>query len=281
MIIKVFKQLLFGFIGIIINDNINFYIKALLLYDYVNLILFTAGLSIFFREQLNKEKSFYIKSFKYKIHFKNICSFLFLFTEIFCKAEYGVKTNVKRYVDLGSNIGLSILWYYHFNPKISVLGFEPDKDSIFFLNKNLRENHMSDYKIHSIALSDKRSKAKFYKLEDIIQNLDSGLYLNQKIKHTVTQVQTDKLSVYIKNIPISLMKIDIEGSEYSVFRELISANCLSKVDEIVFESHHLNQKQIEEYEETIFSLKKLGYIISLNSSKVTKINHWYNKKIKI
>lgn len=277
--IKSLKLLFSGFIGILVNSQFKLWMKISLLNDFIRLILYTLLLTIFARKLIDSEKSFNIKSFKYKIYFKNIYSFLFLFIEIFCKAEYKVGGKVKTYMDLGSNIGLSILWCYHFNSNMSIVAFEPDEENLLYLRKNLEENVISKYKIYDIALADKVSKTKFYRINDKVQNLDSGLHLNQKIKHTVILVKTDKLSNYVHGKRISLIKMDIEGSEYLVLKDLIVSKCLLNIDEIIFESHHFDQKEIGIYTNLVASLKKYGLFSSIKTSKVTELNYWFNNHI--
>lgn len=276
--IKVLRLICYGFVGIITNSKLNLSIRAWLILDLCRVIGLTIYISLFARDSQKKEKAFYIKAFNYKIFYKNIYTLLYLFNEIFCIGEYKIRTQITTYVDLGSNIGLSILWNHYFNPKMSILAFEPDEDSLQFLEKNLKTNNITNYKIYKVALTNKTSKAKFYRIDDIVQSLDNGLKLNHNLKHSTVVVQTDKLSRYIKDKHISLMKIDIEGSEYEVFDDLFSSGKLSNIEEIIFEGHFFNSKQLMVYQKTISKLRKYGSVNSLNSSGVTSINYWINKK---
>lgn len=274
--IKAIRLLFLGFIGIVINHRLSLYLRAWLIWDLCHLIFFVSYLSLFERYSLDKEKTFYIRSFNYKIFYKNVYALLFLFNEIFCIGEYKVKTSIVTYVDLGSNIGLSILWYHYFNPKMSIMAFEPDGNSLQFLKKNLESNNVSKCKIYEVALTNKVSEAKFYRFDDMIQSLDNGLKLNHKLKYSTIMVQTDKLSRYIKNRHISLIKIDIEGSEYEVFDDLFSTGYLLNIEEIIFESHYFNSKQFRIYKKIISNLREYGSVDPFNNSKASSINYWIN-----
>lgn len=106
--------------------------RILLVIDFFHLIFYAFYLTRYNKASLKKEKPFYIRAFGFKVYFKTIHSFLYLFNEIFCLEEYKVRTSIKTYVDLGANIGLSILWYYYFNPKMSIMAFEPDEKHCLF-----------------------------------------------------------------------------------------------------------------------------------------------------
>jgi FkbM family methyltransferase len=267
-----------GLIGITVNRKLSIAKKGALYIDYLRIILL-AFKAIFDPHLTNPsvKKLFYINSFKLKIIYPNIYSFLFMFNEIFCEGEYPIIKNIKNYIDLGANIGLSTLWYYLYNPNMTAYLFEPDQINAYFLKINLENNFPKKYFLIQKAVSNTNGIKKFYRILDNIQNLDSGLKLNQRLPYEVFRVKTIKLSNFIKNIKnISLLKLDIEGEEYSVLKDLKESNSLHKIKAIVFESHFFNKLEVKKLQIILKWMKNLGELNSHPTSKYTSMNYWKN-----
>lgn len=273
MIKKILSNILLGLRGILFNTYISPKQKTLLYIDYIKFIILLTLVTIF------KIKITCVKiwSFKYTIYIQNYVTFFYIFNEIFCKSVY-TPTNIKTYYDLGSNIGLTILWYKFFNPNLIVYAFEPDKYNYRLLTKNIKSNKISKVKTYNTALSNKKGKALFYTIHDNIQNLDSALTLNQKYPYEKYTVDTDLLSSYIHS-RVDLVKMDIEGGEYQVFHDLFKTNTILYIKEIIFEMHHFDKSQRDNSIKIINKLKKIGKISSLENSKVTTIYHFSSKEL--
>ena len=127
------------------------------------------------------------------------------------------------------------------------------------------------------ATSKKAGTSQFYRILDRIQNLDSGLSLNQKLPYEKFMVQTVKLSKLLKKLrKVSLIKIDIEGGEYDVFEDLTDTKIISIVERIIFESHVFNNPQRKKCVETLAKLRSIGKVSSKYSSPFTSMNIWTN-----
>ncbi|HEX7041975.1 MAG TPA: FkbM family methyltransferase, partial [Patescibacteria group bacterium] len=212
------------------------------------------------------------------IFYPNIYSFFFLFNEIFCKAEYPSIKMLNNYIDLGANIGMSIIWYNLFNPSAKIYAYEPDPICYKYLKKTLKINHIANVSIFKKAVSNRTGKVKFFRILDNIQQLDSGLTLNQSLPHKVYVIKTQKLSTLLKKIKkIDLIKMDIEGAEYKVFQDLFSTNSISKVTTIIFEAHIFNKTEENQYKSILKKLQKLGLVTSHKNSIYSTINFWTKK----
>lgn len=272
MIQKIVSNIALGFKGILTNKHLKKNQKFFLLIDYFKLIgqLF---LVYFFGKKISVIK---INSFKYTIYFENYITFFYIFNEIFCKEVYNPFL-IKNYYDLGANIGLSVLWYKFFNPSLDIHSFEPNPKIYKYLIKNIKRNHLTNVFTYSVALSDKKGTSKFYAIKDNIQCLDSGLVLNQKLPYKSFDVKTEKLSGYI-NKKIDLLKIDIEGGEYKVFKDLFATKKIKYIKKIIFEAHFFNQQEKEILKKLIIKLQKIGYIKQLENSSYTKVYSFYSNK---
>lgn len=270
-ILKSFSYINKGIIGIAKNQNLSFTRKVKLYSDYCRL-LFLAFRSLFAPRLSDPkiDKVFYSKAFNYQVHYPTFQSFFFTFNEIFCIGCYPAISNLKTYVDLGSNIGLTILWYHFFNPKITIYAFEPDLSVFKFLKKNIKKANIKNCFLYNIAISNKVQRTRFYTILDPIQNLDSGLSLNMPLPFKTSSVSTKKLSTIIKKIgKVSLIKMDIEGEEYKVFKEIFSTKAINNVEKIFFEGHYFNKIKSKPYFTLLNSLRKIGKVESYDNSEGT------------
>jgi len=175
-------------------------------------------------------------------------------------------------------MGMTILWYKYYNPNLKVLAFEPNAKAHSFLSKNIKVNKLKNITLYPIALSNKKGTATFYEIDDDIQNLDSGLTLNQDLPHRSFKVKIDLLSKYITE-SVDLLKMDIEGGEYVVFEDLFKNKKIKYFNNIIFEAHFFNKEQKKLLRAIIVKLKKTGRIERLDNSALTSI-YTYKKRIR-
>ena len=70
---------------------------------------------------------------------------------IFIREDYLIDINNKNVLDLGSNIGLSALYFLSRNKNNEIICFEPDPNNKYFLSKNL-ENFKARSQIYFSAI---------------------------------------------------------------------------------------------------------------------------------
>lgn len=268
---KSFYYIISGCFGIIKNPAFNVSIKLIFLCDYF-ILLIKLFLTYFFKK---KYTSVYIKAFRLKITFPSYYTFFYIFNEIFCIGVYPKEKDVITYFDIGANIGISILWYRLFNPNMKIVAFEPDVNNLYYLKQNLKLNHIENVTIYPVCLANKVGEADFYLVDDPIQNLNSGLVLNRKfLPYSIKKVKVDKLSKYITKDKISLIKMDVEGAEYDIFKDLISSNKIRLINKIIFEAHYYNKQQIIGYKKYSKKLQSIGKLTSFKNSEFTTANYF-------
>ena len=272
MIVKTLVNVYQGIKGILISKYLSPQLKGRLLVDYFRLTLILAKI-FFLKAKINQVT---IKSFNYKINFDNFITFFYLFNEIFCKGVY-IPLQINTLYDVGANIGLVTLWYKFFNPHLKVLAFEPVKENYEYLLKNLKDNHINNVRTYKMALSDKKGTADFFVISDDIQSLDSGLVLNQNLPHYVFKTKVAKLSDFIKNGQAKLVKIDVEGAEINIFRDLFKSGKIKLVKNIIFESHFFNEKQKREMTKVFVKLRQKGTLATITNSRFTNISYYQKK----
>ncbi len=268
-IIKASREVLLGFVGIVLQKNLPLKTKVVLIYDNMHCMVL-----LFLSKRTGSSIStFRISAFDYTVHFSNFSAFYFVFNEIFCKAIYSKNLTSQLVFDCGANIGMFILWVRYFNKRCKIVAFEPSQHTFELLRRNIEVNGIMNCEINKIALSRAHGTKDFYTINDEIQVLNSGLYLDQDLPHSKEVVNTDVLSNYVQGQTIDFLKLDIEGSEYDVIEDISNTGALSHIKEMIVEVH-FPSKHEEKYSKMLKSLQSSGKIsIYRNSGNTEVINY--------
>ena len=186
---------------------------------------------------LNKKLTF----LDYKINYTDYKTCVGLINEIFfdCVYEFQCSTKAPLIVDAGANIGISALYFKQLFPSSRVICFEPDPKTYELLKANCRRNKLTNVDLHQVALSSQTGEAPFY--SDASANNYVGMSLNKRLQgkgyplKTAT-IQTEKLSSFIIE-KTDLLKLDIEGSELLVLKDLAATRKITLIERIIIEYH--------------------------------------------
>ncbi len=171
-------------------------------------------------------------------------SFLNLFTEIVIRREYYFVFDSPSplILDCGSNIGMSLLYFKTMWPDCRIVAFEPDELSFQALQQNAAANHWNHVEMHNAALCGEEGEIDFF--SDPSQ---PGSLVMSTFQHRVSgasnkltacrKVQALRLSSFVSG-PVDLLKMDIEGAELAVLKELAQSGKLPQIKQIVLEYHH-------------------------------------------
>lgn len=149
------------------------------------------------------------------------------------------------YIDLGANVGDTIVNYAKTNPEALIYGFEP--------NPKLAESLRGRFGESSVLIVEKAAwildgVRKFYLGNDLSSTLIDGKrsmpdYPEFEISYDEhVLVETIDLSRWIletftNNVKIT-MKIDIEGAEYKLLQRLLDTDAIDLIQTIYCEFHH-------------------------------------------
>jgi len=189
-----------------------------------------------FGRQHNPSRPVYILGLK--LYTFDLGLLLFLMNEIFLRRQYAFEPTGETplIIDCGSNIGISILFFKMLLPRSKIIGFEPDKETFELLSRNITENGLSDVCLHNMAVSSTTGHVTFYSNSRSRGSLLMSL-VKERIAGDARQVPCATLSSFVQE-PIDLLKVDIEGAEMDVMRELTASGALKHVNAMLMEFHH-------------------------------------------
>jgi len=182
----------------------------------------------------------------FRVCYRNEKEFNIIFLEIFVLNDYKFTTRNKRpfIIDCGSHIGLSILYFKQIYPEAEILGFEPNPENFEILKRNIEINKLKNVTLVNAALSNKDGVAVLHSGINKNDSLTWGDTISTSMTGANNErfsVNTLRLSKFI-NKQVDLLKIDIEGMESVVLKEIESK--LPLVRQIIME-HHVPRKSDE------------------------------------
>ncbi len=210
---------------------------------------------------------------KYTLLYPNRKEYHILKREIWNQEIYSFDTNrnCPNIIDIGSHIGISILYFKDIYPNSKILGFEPNPISFEILKENIFNNGLDDVSIINKAVSSNNSSKDLYidnsnnnweSNSSLLKNSWNGLENTKKIR-----AQCTRLDKYTKSLDvIDMLKIDTEGNEFDILNS--HKSILNKTENISVEYHPFKGNKIEK----ILSLLKpiFNIEIYLEGEKIKK-----------
>ncbi len=141
------------------------------------------------------------------------------FVEIFVNEEYknDLTINPKVIFDLGSNSGISALYFKLSYPEAKIFCFEPNSLVFNRLLKNTKQ-YSDDIICQNVAVADFDGLKKFYICK---KNSLSSSFSKRESEGEYSEVMVKSIPSLLKELKIDkvdLMKFDIEGAEFKMFK---------------------------------------------------------------
>ena len=129
--------------------------------------------------------------------------------------------------DGGACIGMAALWFRQRHPAALVTCFEPDPMVAGVLRRNLSANGCSDVAVEQIALGETDGTVSFAH-----EGADAG-----RVSAAGAQaVPMRRLSPFVPAV-VDFLKLNIEGQELGVIRELAASGALARIRNVTIEYH--------------------------------------------
>lgn len=166
-------------------------------------------------------------------HYK---SFRYGFYEIFIDGEYFIqKTDQEiNIIDCGCHIGLSILYFKDRAPNAYIQAYEADPENFKSSQKNIESFNLSNVQVFNQAVWINDGGISFSNLGGHSGKVDMSTHQALEQKSTIN-IPSMRLRDALKNKPIDILKIDIEGAEREVMEDI--KNNLQDVKLIFIEIH--------------------------------------------
>lgn len=159
---------------------------------------------------------------------------LLTLNEIFFREDYAADGNERVIVDIGSNIGLSALYFLTRNKNATCYLFEPDPRNVERLRGNLSA-FTERYILKAAAVADRSGRLEFGL--DVISGRYGGLGVETGHSMPVDCVHINEalIDALAQHGRVDLLKIDTEGSELKTI-QAIDARLLPKIGKIYCEA---------------------------------------------
>ncbi len=222
----------------LLKRALSFVIRKLIPNEFLNKLFPKKFPKHIFNNFINVEDVIGKKPFKLFLRYDS-----FMESVIFYKGLYGewekeslkiwaeLSKSAKTIIDIGANTGIFSLLAYNNNPDSTIIAIEPVPINFEILKKNIRKNK---FKIiaENIALSDKDGSAKMFMLKDRLNYMtsvnDDRYAIHPEIKGNaevieieVPTAQFTSISTKNKLQKIDLIKIDVEGHEIPVLKNML------------------------------------------------------------
>lgn len=154
-------------------------------------------------------------------------------------SKSNAESYIKNIVDAGSNIGFSALFFNRHYPHSRIIAIEPDSENCKMLKRNIHVNGLeSEVTILQKALW-MNSESKLV----LSHNFRDGLDWSKTVRDATDKsgsIDTVSLMKVFEDYNldvIDILKIDIEGTEGLLFKDLSFTDCLKRVRFIALEIH--------------------------------------------
>ena len=158
---------------------------------------------------------------------------VFTIHEVFGREDYRADANLDVVVDVGSNIGISALYFLTRNRTSRCYAFEPVPRNVFRLRANLA-GYEARYELREVAVAATGGSVDFT-VEPTGRYGGIGVAGAEHIRVTCEPVGKMLDSVLAREDIIDVLKLDIEGAEVETLRA-IPARQLARIRAIYFET---------------------------------------------
>lgn len=201
----------------------------------------------------------------FKIYAYDFPTLIALYREIFLNEVYAFSSENSQpfIVDCGANIGMTVFYFKTLYPESEIWAFEPNPGAFELLEKNVKINGIQDVKLFHCALSDVEGQLDFY-IPAQRGSLNASSQ-NNSSSHQIT-VEGKQLSKLLPDRVIDLIKIDIEGDEVKVVKDLHESKVLRSVRELVIEYHPHKQENGDDANALVAYLTSKGFFCQQRAS---------------
>jgi FkbM family methyltransferase len=195
----------------------------------------------------------------------------FLYREVFAEREYWFTTDNPRPVilDCGSNIGMAILFFKTLYPDAEITAFEPAPWACEAIEATIEANDLKGVALHNAALAECDGTLELFHDPEHPGSAVMSVF-QDRMPGEAVRVPAVRLSRYVTR-PVDFLKLDVEGSELAVLRDLEASGAITQIEQMVIEFHHHMSPQTDNMSECLGILERHGFGYQLTGQVYTPI----------
>jgi FkbM family methyltransferase len=157
-------------------------------------------------------------------------------------------------LDIGAHIGLFSLYARVLNPQVKIIALEPEPTNFALLKDNLKLNHVKNIFPKQVALiANNQTQTELF-ISENSHNHSTIKQLNQSTNKQiiVPSANLEKIIKQNKIDKIGLLKMDIEGAEFTIFKSLpadrhgLNPEIFKSIENVAIEYHeNENNKRVD------------------------------------
>lgn len=188
-----------------------------------------------------------------------------LYREVFARQYYyfRAENDTPVILDCGANLGMASLYFKWLYPNSRVQAFEPDPTTFQVLERNVVGNNL-DIKTHNCALWDEDGEVDFF-----VDPQNPGTLLMStdasRLRGVPIKVAARRLSDFIHGT-VDFLKLDVEGAEHRVLRDLTQTGKIRAIRQMVVEYHHRVGQRKSCLAEFLLMLEQAGFEYQIRTS---------------
>ncbi|MDD4938191.1 MAG: FkbM family methyltransferase [Candidatus Shapirobacteria bacterium] len=171
-----------------------------------------------------------------------------------------IKQN-QTFVDLGAHYGYYSLIINKLQKNNKIIAIEAVEENFKILKKNFNLNKINNCKLINAAASDCNGQKKFY----ISEASDSSGFINNPLAKNkkIIKIKTINIADLLKKKDVGLIKIDVEGHEVPVLKNIIKLNEFKNTNFIIEFNPKCQIASKHEPKEMLNLIKKANYDVFL------------------
>ncbi len=192
----------------------------------------------------------------------------YLYREVFAEREYWFATDNPHPVilDCGSNIGMAILFFKSLYPEARITAFEPAPWACSAIEETLRANALTNVTVHNAALAESEGTLDLFHDPSHPGSAVMSVF-RERMNGDTVRVPSVRLSRYVTGA-VDFLKLDVEGSELAVLRDLAASGTIARIRQMVIEVHHHMSPAVDNLSECLALLESNGFGYQLTSAPV-------------
>ncbi|MSU40416.1 MAG: FkbM family methyltransferase [Pedosphaera sp.] len=148
-------------------------------------------------------------------------------------------------VDCGVNVGITVRWWFQFNPRCRVVGVDMVQEAHDFTVAKLsgiQPGLKEAYEAECGVLSSEEGRDVAFAFDDPLHGENAATNATGQHKRSIRSLTLDGIVTRRNLGAITLLKLDIEGAGGDAL--LGAADCLRRTKHVIFESHNESEMKL-------------------------------------